>query len=54
MCEELNQTYTLVLFKDMRKGRHTGVKEDTGRSSIKDTTDDTCFGAVTVIRLSDT
>ena len=33
---------------------HTGVEKDTGRSSIKDTTDDICFGAVTVIRLPNT
>jgi hypothetical protein len=54
MCEKFNQTYSSALFKDMRKGRHTGVEEDTGRSGIEYTTDDTCFGAVTVIRLSNT
>lgn len=31
----------------------TGVEEDTGRSSVKDTTDDTRLGTVTVIRLPD-
>ena len=29
----------------------TGVEEDTGRSSIEDTADDTRLGTVTVIRL---
>lgn len=39
--------------KDAEGRGPTRVQQDTGGSSVKDTADDACFGAVTVIRLSD-